>query len=215
MYSPTRVKVDVLIFFFLLSGFFGVGFPVLAADQSLRVYSIKEKRHQNVVIQNWDLSCGAAALATILRYQHYEPVTERSVALGLINREEYITNPDLIRIRQGFSFLDMKRFVDSIGYEGIGLGELTLSDLYTRAPIIVPVDLRGYPHFVIFRGGTLKTIVIADPAFGNVTIPVEKFLKGWIYYKDLGHVGFMVTKDSNRAPAGRLSIRASEFVIIR
>ncbi|MEJ2726693.1 MAG: C39 family peptidase [Deltaproteobacteria bacterium] len=174
-----------------------------------------EKRQQNVVLQKWELSCGAAALATILRYQYGVPVTERSVALGLIDREEYITNPNLVRFRQGFSLLDMKRFVDGLGYEGIGLGQLTLSGLFARAPIIVPVNLQGFPHFVIFRGGTLKTVLIADPAFGNVTMSREKFSKGWIDYQDIGHVGFIVTKGGSLAPAGRLSVGLSDFVLLR
>ena len=200
---------------FILIGVICNGRPSLASERLIHVSSIKEMRQKNVVLQNWDLSCAAAALATVMRYQFGVPVTERSVALGLINRKEYIANPYLVRQRQGFSLLDMKRYVDSLGYEGIGLGDLILSDIYIRAPIIVPVNLQGYPHFVIFRGGTDKTVLIADPAFGNVTMSVEKFLKGWIKYKDLGRVGFMVTIDGKTVSAGKLSAGASEFLIMR
>jgi predicted double-glycine peptidase len=34
--------------------------------------------------------CGAAALATLLNYQHGDPISEREIAKGLIQREEYI-----------------------------------------------------------------------------------------------------------------------------
>ena len=44
-------------------------------------------RRDRVVVQKWDLSCGAAALATILTYQHGDPVPEREIATGLIQRE--------------------------------------------------------------------------------------------------------------------------------
>ena len=203
-----------LLFLSLACGLFSEKI-VLADNLTRPVQSLMEKRQQNVVLQKWELSCGAAALATILRYQHGVPVTERSVALGLIDREEYIRNPDLVRFRQGFSLLDMKRYVDKLGYEGIGLGQLTLSDLFARAPIIVPVNVQGFPHFVIFRGGTLKTVLIADPAFGNVTMSTDKFLNGWIDYKDIGHVGFIVTKDGSIVPAGKLSVRVLDFVILR
>jgi predicted double-glycine peptidase len=191
------------------------GSAVLANNSSTPVSSILEKRQQNVVLQQWELSCAAAALATILRYQYGIPVTERSVALGLINREEYIANPNLVRIRQGFSLLDLKRFVDGLGYEGIGLGQMTLPDLFERAPVIVPVNLQGFPHFVIFRGGTSDMVLLADPAFGNITMSKNKFLKGWINYKDIGQVGFIVTKDGAVSPPGRLSARALDFVIFR
>lgn len=179
------------------------------------VRSLIETRHQNVVLQQWELSCAAAALATILRYQYGVPVTERSVALGLINREEYLTNPDLVRLRQGFSLLDLKRFVDALGYEGVGLGQLAFAGLIEHAPIIVPVNLQGYPHFVVFRGATSGRVLLADPAFGNVTMSVDKFINGWIDYRDIGRVGFVVTRSGRRAPPGRLSARVMDFVVLR
>jgi len=186
------------------------------ADETARpVRSLIEQRHRNVVLQQWELSCAAAALATILRYQHGVPVTERSVALGLINRKEYIANPELVRLRQGFSLLDLKRFVDALGYEGIGLGQLTFPDLLERAPIIVPVHTRGYPHFVVFRGATSDSVLLADPAFGNVTMSIHKFINGWIDYRDIGRVGFVVTKSGTLAPPGRLSARGLDFVVLR
>ncbi|MEJ2688993.1 MAG: C39 family peptidase [Deltaproteobacteria bacterium] len=179
------------------------------------VRSLLELRQRHVVLQQWELSCGAAALATILRYQYGVPVTERSVALGLISRAEYIANPDLVRFRQGFSLLDMKRFVDSLGYEGIGLGQLALPDLFKRAPLIVPVNFHGFPHFVVFRGGTQNSVLLADPAFGNITMSKVKFLKSWINYKDFGHVGFVVTRAGKLTSPGGLSARAKDFVFLQ
>jgi predicted double-glycine peptidase len=179
------------------------------------VRSLIETRQQNVVLQQWDLSCAAAALATIQRDQHGEPVTERSVALGLIDREEYLANPQLVRLRQGFSLLDLKRFTDGLGYQGVGLGQLAFPDLLARAPIIVPVNLQGYPHFVVFRGATSNTVLLADPAFGNVTMSIGKFMNGWIDYREIGRVGFVVTESGMPAPPGRLSPRAMDFVVLR
>jgi predicted double-glycine peptidase len=189
---------------------------IAATEKRARpIVSVLEMRQRNVVLQQWELSCAAAALATVLRYQHGIPVTERSVALGLIKRKEYVANPDLVRLRQGFSFLDLKRFVGTLALEGIGLGRLSFADLVARAPIIVPVNLRGYPHFVVFRGATGESVLAADPAFGNVTMSIEKFIDGWIDYRDFGHVGFVVTKSGTLAPPGRLSPRALEFVMQR
>jgi predicted double-glycine peptidase len=190
----------------------GAGF---AGDRPPTVRSLIEMRHQNVVLQQWELSCAAAALATVLRFQYGVPATERSVALGLIDRKAYIANPDLVRLRQGFSLLDLKRFVDGLGYEGIGFGRLSLPDLFKRAPIIVPVNFQGFPHFVVFRGGTEKRVLLADPAFGNVTMSVDRFLNGWIAYRGIGRVGFVVTRDGAIASPGRLSVLASDFVSLR
>lgn len=186
-----------------------------ASERAPTVRSLKELRQHNVVLQQWELSCAAAALATILRYQYGVPVTERSVALGLIDRTEYIENPDLVRIRQGFSLLDLKRYVDALGYDGVGLGQLTFSDLLARAPIIVPVILQGFPHFVVFRGATSREVLLADPAFGNVTLSITKFMDGWIKYKDLDRVGFVVKKSGQLSPPGQLSARAMDFAVLR
>ena len=206
--------IAYLVWLALASGLVFVT-AVRADNTATPVRSVIEMRHQNVVLQQWELSCAAAALATILRYQHGVPVTERSVALGLIDRQEYLANPDLVRIRQGFSLLDLKRYVDGLGYEGIGLGQMALPDLFERAPIIVPVNLQGFPHFVVFRGGTKNSVLLADPAFGNITISKDKFLNGWINYKDIGHVGFVVTQAGELAHPGRLSAQTLDFVMLR
>jgi predicted double-glycine peptidase len=215
MYKSIYLYRFVLSFWLALAGGLYGNTAVRAGEPAPPVRSLAEMRHQNVVLQQWDLSCAAAALATILRYQHGEPVTERSVALGLINREEYLANPQLVRLRQGFSLLDLKRFTDGLGYQGVGLGQLAFPDLLARAPIIVPVNLQGYPHFVVFRGATSNTVLLADPAFGNVTMSIGKFMNGWIDYREIGRVGFVVTESGMPAPPGRLSPRAMDFVVLR
>ena len=84
----------------------------LYAQSAGPIRSMLEIRRDNVVVQEWDLSCGAAALATILRYQHGDNVSERALVEGLIRRDIYIENPELVRIREGFSLLDLKRVVE-------------------------------------------------------------------------------------------------------
>jgi len=44
---------------------------------------------------------------------------------------------------------------------------------------IVPIDERGYAHFVVVRGGSDGAIDVADPAFGNRTMSVERFARAW------------------------------------
>jgi hypothetical protein len=60
------------------------------------VQSGLEKRQHDVVIRSWDLSCGAAALATLLKCEWGEPATEKEVASGLMGRREYIENQKLV-----------------------------------------------------------------------------------------------------------------------
>ena len=123
----------------------------------------------------------------------------------MISREEYLANPDLVRMQQGFSLLDLKRFVDARGYQGIGYGNLEFQDLVDMAPIMVPVDLSGYPHFVVFRGALGNRVLLADPGFGNRTMLASKFESAWLDYPEFGRVGFVVAPVDGTAPPGRLA----------
>lgn len=188
--------------------------PSPAAERA-PVRSLLEMREDRVVIQDWDLSCGAAALATLLNYQHGDPVTEREIAEGLIEREEYIANPLLVRARHGFSLLDLKRYVDERGYRGIGYGQLTLQDLVDHAPVMVPVNFLGYNHFVVFRGMRGNRVLLADPAFGNRTMLVAKFESAWLDYPELGKVGFVVASADGTEPPNHLAPAPTDFVFLR
>jgi uncharacterized protein len=185
------------------------------AEAPRAVRSLLEMREDRVVVQKWDLSCGAAALATILNYQHGDPISERDIAKGLIEREEYIANPALVRARQGFSLLDLKRFVDHRGYEGQGFGKLSVQDLVERAPIMVPVNLHGYNHFVVFRGMRGNRVLLADPAFGNRTMLAAKFERAWLDYPNIGKVGFVVARADGVELPNRLAPQPHDFVFLR
>ena len=148
--------------------------PLIATPVTL---SLKEIRENGVIIQKWDTSCGAAAMATVLKYHFNDPVTEREVAKGLLRQ----TEPMKVRYRGGFSMLDMKRYAQERGYKGIGFKGLTFEDLrYYEAPI-VPVVFHGYNHYVVYKGLTPEGKVwLADPAYGNRTLSLERFKEVWI-----------------------------------
>jgi uncharacterized protein len=207
---PTSLRALALVFFLV---------PVLPShaaepEHTRPVKSLLEMRRQNVVIQKWDLSCGAAALATLLKYQHGEPVTEKEIALALMKREEYIRNPQLVQSREGFSLLDLKRNVDARGYLGSGYGKLQLKDLVAKAPLIVPIQTNGYNHFVVFRGAYGDRVLLADPAWGNRTMATQEFMEKWIDYPALGRIGFAVQRRDDAAPPNELAPRADDFVMV-
>jgi hypothetical protein len=143
-------------------------------------------------------------------------VTEKEVARGLIRRQEYIDQPELVRIREGFSLLDLKRYVDQRGYRGIGYGKLEVENLIELAPILVPINTIGYNHFVIFRGIAGDRVLLADPAWGNRTMTVERFEHSWIDYGTIGRVGFVVARADGPvpAPAGDLAPRLEDFLTL-
>ncbi|NCA69953.1 MAG: peptidase C39 [Sphingobacteriia bacterium] len=184
--------------------------PATAAEP---VTSLLELRRQNVTIQEWDLSCGAAALASVLRYQFGDMVSEQEIATAMISRPEYLKRPELVRIRQGFSLWDLKLYVDRRGYEGVGLGSLTIENLEQRAPILVPISTNGYNHFVVFRGRAANRVLLADPAWGNRTMTLEQFERAWIRFPKLGRVGFVIeSKDANVEYPNRLGPDLMDFL---
>ena len=91
------------------------------------------------------------------------------------------------------------------------MGRLTFNDLVERAPIIVPVNFAGYNHFVVFRGVYGNRVLLADPAWGNRTMLVEKFEQAWIDYPQFGKVGFLVATGDGRTPMGSLAPAAKDF----
>lgn len=184
------------------------------ADERTPVESLLEMRRHHVVVQEFDISCGAAALATLLNYQHGDMIGEKDVAKGLMRRDEYVKNPGLVQIRQGFSLLDLKRYVDQRGYEGQGFGKLTLADLVAKAPIMVALNLHGYNHFAVFRGLKGDRVLLADPAWGNRTLRVERFEEAWIDYPRIGKVGFVVARKDGVPPPNQLAVRDRDFVML-
>src|SRR5690348_15892990 len=86
-----RAPVALGVVALLLSGF---SFP----EGNRPVRSVLELRRERVMIQNWDLSCGAAALGTLLRYQFGEPVTDKQIARVLMSRSEYVGHPELVQL---------------------------------------------------------------------------------------------------------------------
>jgi predicted double-glycine peptidase len=160
------------------------------------VRSLLEIRQEHVVAQRWDTSCGAAALATLLRYQHGLAASEKEVAEAMLRRGD----PLKVKVRGGFSLLDLKRYADAVGLEGVGFMKMDLDDLLGMVPAIVPITTRGYPHFVVIRGRADGKILIADPSFGNRTLDIETFERAW-----QGNVGFIVRRRDGIVPPNELT----------
>lgn len=174
------------------------------------VVSLLEIREHQVVVQKWDISCAAAALATVLRYQHRQPVGEKEVAQHMLRR----TDPLRVKFRGGFSLLDLKRYVESQGLLAVGYVGMSLEDLIAEAPVIVPLRLRAYNHFVVFRGVQGDRVLLADPAFGNRTVTVARFREEWL--KNMGFVvkDPHVAQSRNRmAPVGPEVLRPSDRML--
>ena len=169
--------------------------------------SLLELRQENVVAQQWDLSCGAAALATVLTYEYGDTVSEKTVAEGMLRR----TEPLKVKHRGGFSLLDLKRYAQSRGYDATGFAGLTLQQLTERAPAIVPLNAASTNHFVVFRGLVEGgRVALADPAWGNRTMPLAEFEAAWVR-----HIGFVVERADGERPHNQLTVRQDDRLLPR
>jgi predicted double-glycine peptidase len=148
--------------------------PGTGGEYRVRTVSLKEARFRTTVRQQYDFSCGSAAIATLLTYQYNYPVTEQEVF-----QEMYLRgNQPKIR-QEGFSLLDMKRFLEARGFLADGY-ELPLSKLEeTQVPAIVLIVENGYHHFVVVKGVRGNRVLVGDPAMGTRALSREHFERIW------------------------------------
>jgi len=140
------------------------------------VLSLKEIRNDGVVRQKWDISCGAAALSTLLTYQFRDNTPETDIVVWMLHR----TDAARVKERHGFSLLDMKHFAQARGYTAEGFSDMSIDELASqKSAVIVPIRLKGFDHFVVVKGITDGRVFLADPGFGNVTMKVGRFQKLW------------------------------------
>jgi len=152
--------------------------PALHASDTSpqRMQSLKEIRENAVVIQKWETSCAAASLATVLTYGFQDPVSERYVAATMLEG----TAPARVRARGGFSLLDMKRFVEARGYNGDAYQNLSFEELKLFQAPIVPIRVHGFNHYVVLNAVSEHDVLLADPAFGNRRMSLQRFNSIWL-----------------------------------
>jgi hypothetical protein len=139
---------------------------------TVKVSSLKERKFRTVVRQQYDYSCGAAALATLLTYHYRDPVSEDRIF------HEMWENGDQDKIsREGFSLLDIKQYLEAHDYSADGY-EASLDKLAeVGIPAIALVRENGYNHFVVVKGIRNGQVAVGDPSIGAKIFPREEFEK--------------------------------------
>lgn len=168
-----------------------------------RLHSIKELRDRNVVKQQFDYSCGAASLATLLRFYFGDRVSERVLLLDMLQTLPVAERED--RVAHGFTLLDLQNAAIRRGYqaEGVSLELPALTQL--GGPVLLHMVIQGQRHFVIFRGVAGDRIFLADPNRGNVRMNIWQFSQRWTGVAlALGRGG------AEPSPGHALAVRAGE-----
>lgn len=161
--TPGRVRAGVIFFNSTPTG-------VLTVPSQ----SYAELKFRDVVRQRFDFSCGSAAVATLLTYEYLRPTTETAAFQYM-----YKTGDKKKIQKHGFSLLDIKRYLSSLGYKSDGY-RLSLDKLMElRLPAIVLIEVNGYKHFVVVKGISNQNVLIGDPAMGLRMDSRKHFLTLW------------------------------------
>lgn len=138
------------------------------------VDSLRERKFSEVIRQQYDFSCGSAALATLLAY-HYDWQTDERTVFGAMYEDG-----DKAKINAaGFSLLDMKRYLEGIAFQADGY-QSNLDTLAKAAvPAIALINYKGYRHFVVIKGIRNGEVLIGDPALGLRFMTREEFNAIW------------------------------------
>lgn len=136
----------------------------------VKIASLKERRFTTTIRQQHDYSCGSAALATLLTYQYNDPVDEETVFKAMWEQG------DQTKIsREGFSLLDIKQYLERIGYSADGYVAPLEKLASVGIPAIVLIRDNGYNHFVVVRGIQGGMVAVGDPSMGARSIPLTQF----------------------------------------
>lgn len=172
------------------------------APESVDIEPRSALAFKNIARQTYDYSCGSAALVTLLNSYLGMDISEMQAMEGMLAYGER----DKIMARRGFSMLDMKRYVASLGAQAAGYrGEISdLDEL--EVPVIVAIDYSGFKHFVVFRDIRDGKVFLADPSSGYLVLSVEDFEQHWDQ-----NTLFMVNTSGNEETSNKLALTDREL----
>ena len=184
-----------------------VDLPVQAgASYSAPVVSMKEQRFQKTLHQQYDFSCGSAALATLLTHHYNFRVSEQDVF-----REMFVSGDQAKIKKEGFSLLDIKNYLATHGFDADGyVAELDKLSI-AKVPAIVLIKEQGYFHFVVVKGLRDGRVLIGDPSTGTRAISRNKFAEIWannilfVIKNKLEIAQFNTDRDWQAAPASPIA----------
>jgi predicted double-glycine peptidase len=147
----------------------------IGGKYAVPVTSLKEARFKATMRQQYDFSCGSAAVATLLTHQYGYPVSEQAVF------EEMFAHGDRQKIqKEGFSLLDIKLYLEAHGFKADGFEQPLQKLVDAHVPAIVLISDKGYHHFVVIKGLRDGRILIGDPSSGTRAMGRSSFESIWV-----------------------------------
>lgn len=174
------------------------------AEGRKNIRTLRDVRGEGVMRQRWDVSCGAAALSTVLTYDFKDYTPETGIVVWILHR----VDARRVRGRGGFSLLDLKHFAEARGYHAEGFSGMSVEDLARqKTSVIVPIRVKGFDHFVVIKGIDSGRVIVADPGFGNLTLRIDRFQEIW-----KNGIVFVVHPPEDRMFTGKTITVASRLV---
>lgn len=170
------------------------------------VRSLQQIKQAGTLLQQYDFSCGSAAIATLLTHQYGRPTSEQEV----FEQMYAAGDQDKIR-REGFSLLDMKRFLHTRGFEADGFTQPLDKLREAGLPAIALITESGYHHFVVVKGLDNDRVLIGDPANGTRAMPRAAFEAQWkqkllfVVHNRVESARFNLAADWRAAPTAPLT----------
>jgi uncharacterized protein len=151
-----------------------LGPEAMGGNYNVQVMSWAEIPFRTIVRQQYDFSCGSAAVATLLTHHYDRPTAEHHSFAAM-----WKAGDQKIIQKSGFSMYDMKMYLQSIGFHAEGY-RLSLEDFAkSKRPAIVLLNLRGFKHFVVVKGVRGNTVLVGDPIRGLEQYDAKEFMKSW------------------------------------
>ncbi|MDO6706820.1 C39 family peptidase [Photobacterium sp. 1_MG-2023] len=137
---------------------------------NVKVKSYQEQLFGDVMRQQYDFSCGSAAVASLMKYHYGIETSENTVFKYMFE------NGDKTKIeKSGFSMFDMKEYMQSVGLDANGY-RLPLDKFQTLGvPAITIVNFDGYMHFVVIKGMNSDQVILGDPSRGTMVMKISEF----------------------------------------
>ncbi len=149
------------------------GGSALASAITERPRPYQELKFEFTVRQQRDFTCGAAALASILKYHYGMPVTEEMIFWMIVNR--YKPEELKQKAQVGFSFEDLIFVAEKLGFktQAAVVSATELEKL--NGPVILQLNLKKFDHFAVLRKKTPDIAYMSDPMFGQLTLDESEF----------------------------------------
>lgn len=143
------------------------------------VKSYQEIKNEKVVRQNYEESCGAASLATLINTLDDNNLTELDLLKTMSGQKLYT---DMV------SFADLNDAVKKLGFQSKSYKiDRKILESIMSVPILVKIeDDPRFPHFVVIINHKGNYLQIFDPSYGEYISSKREFYSVWDRYNKGG-----------------------------